>query len=170
MDIISFLTSVLFLDNFMKKNNSKGLSQQIDFSRLYNEYNSFWKLHNYQKALQTLKNINDYMGGNMFLISYESLLKPENLASRYAVDLGLSVSEVAKNFSYNELISYFGYYLDLLVKEVYNNEQRIKAQNEANIFNQIIKAISDTIGTVGSVLPYALPILIGLVIYNISKK
>ncbi len=130
----------------------------IDFTNLYNQYNSFWKSHNYQKAIQSLNNLNNYLGTDWSLTTSGAKLEPPALASLYAYNTQQDLNLIINQINYDGLINWYVQYLNSLIQEITDYTKQLEAQNEKNNFiNAITKLIQTATFSATSIL-----LLIGL--------
>jgi hypothetical protein len=136
----------------------------MNFDKLYQQYDSYWKTHDLGKAINSLQAISGYLGSDWTLLSPSTALKPENLLSRYAYDRNYSVNEyqkVADTVSYSALLKSYSMYLDSLIKEIVDYDLKLKAMKEKSFFDSLIEAIgSFASASLGLLIPVAIAFLI----------
>lgn len=154
----------------------------MDFTRLNNEYLSFWNSRDLNKAISNLRIIDGYLSQGRYdtwLNSYDNLFKPSYLVGLYNQITSTPFSQIETNISYTQLVDNFRDYVQSLITESQLIDEKSKRDLEElnnDWFSQIGKsltALTASITNAATILPYLLIAGLGVYLFvNImgSKK
>lgn len=112
----------------------------MDLTKLNNEYAQYWKSHDFNKALNTLSKLRGYFPGYT-LYSDDQILQPYYLLISYAGRNNLQVSQIDTNkITYQFLLNDFADWWNIQVKSIQDLKEKLAAQNQADVFTQLIGA------------------------------
>lgn len=124
----------------------------IDFTRLENEYNSYWSNGSLQQAIQLLASLNDQMDGN-FLTLYDAnqAWQPNYLAPLYASMTYQNVVNVINNVSYKDMVIWYQGYIHSQIEQIQDeNKKLIAIQNQTLLDNLLQNAFGTSTGNIVS--------------------
>jgi predicted PurR-regulated permease PerM len=122
----------------------------VSFSSLDSQYNSFWSNHDLQSAIVNLNSINNYVGGGVFdLYNANQLFTPEVLAPFYATQTNQDISTVAANVPYTTMLTWYSSYWQNQINTISDTSIQIQAMANMSSLNQILSVLGTSTQQIG---------------------
>ncbi len=143
--------------------NIRELQERLDREGLL-----FWKSHDYQKALTTLNKLRQFWG-DFSLYDNRTLLKGSIQLVSYLGRNNLDIVNINPAITYEFLLNDFADYWNQQAQNFIDNQKRLDALIEVDVFKKLISAVGDVLNVVSS--PVFLVALFGtFFVYLIKKK
>ena len=106
------------------------------------EYNSYWALHDINKAEQSLSTLFNYLALYPPYNDPYYVLQATNLVGLYAFENNMTYQNV--NISYSDLIAWYEGYLNKFIQDIQDTQNKV---NALLAYNSFLTAIGNTLGS-----------------------